>query len=291
MPICSARMGRCRRGCDRRPGFLGLAQDIAILWGRPHRCGPTFPNMTKQIDIDRLIRHRAALAEQWRTNHADRARLEIELDRASTLLAELTDLGLPLRSLRGEIPSLLAGGGYGRSASTTENFMSLSPLNRGSDFAHEHRAELRRQQRIAQQNLEQERMRHEREQALRQGDLRRQQAALREREDLLIEREARIRGLERDASTAAAETMAGELHVDVADHAPITGDRAALVQAVFAARNKALGLTLPDRPTHPVARAAIELYEKLTGLTDDTPAPTGLAAQALAAARKSGLAR
>ena len=108
----------------------------------------------------------------------------------------------------------------------------------------------------------------------------------------LDERDRGERQVERDEQNAVeAERLARDIGGDVVDRAFGTGDRAALVQAVFAARNKALGLTLPDRPTHPVARHAIELYEKLTGLTDDTPAPTGLAAQALAAARKAGLNR
>jgi hypothetical protein len=50
--------------------------------------------MTKRID--EVIRHREALAAEWRSNHADRARIEIELDRTTTLLGELTGLGLPL---------------------------------------------------------------------------------------------------------------------------------------------------------------------------------------------------
>jgi hypothetical protein len=61
--------------------------------------------------IDQLIRHREALAAEWRTNHADRARIEIELDRTTTLLADLTGLGVPLL----EMPTMLAGGlGFGR---------------------------------------------------------------------------------------------------------------------------------------------------------------------------------
>jgi hypothetical protein len=46
--------------------------------------------------IDELIRHREALAAAWRSNVSDRQRLEIELDKTTTLLGELTGLGLPL---------------------------------------------------------------------------------------------------------------------------------------------------------------------------------------------------
>jgi hypothetical protein len=80
---------------------------VAIMWRSQHANGVTFPDMSKRIE--QLIRRRAELAAQWRDNHADRTAIEIELDRASTLLAELTDLGLPLRTLRSEIPTLLAG--------------------------------------------------------------------------------------------------------------------------------------------------------------------------------------
>lgn len=168
--------------------------------------------------------------------------------------------------------------------------MSLSPLNRDSHF--EHRAEASRQQRIAQQNLEQERARHERELLHQRADLRRAQQTLHEREDAIAEREGRLAERERETNVEAAEEMARSLHVDVVDRAPISGDRAALVAAIFRARDKALGLIPPDPPTHPTARAAIELYNRLTGLTDDaSSSPTGLAAQAIEVGRRLGLSK
>jgi hypothetical protein len=61
--------------------------------------------------IDELIRRRQMLAEQWRTNVADRRALEIELDRTTTLLGELTGLGLPLLDdIAPPALNLLAGG-------------------------------------------------------------------------------------------------------------------------------------------------------------------------------------
>ena len=59
--------------------------------------------------IDKLIARRAALAAELRTNHTDRARIQIELDRTTTLLNELTGLGVPLL----DVPSMFAGGGLG----------------------------------------------------------------------------------------------------------------------------------------------------------------------------------
>ena len=64
--------------------------------------------MSKQID--ELIRHREALAAEWRSNVSGRARIEIELDRTTTLLAELTGLGMPLL----DVSSMFAGGLGGR---------------------------------------------------------------------------------------------------------------------------------------------------------------------------------
>jgi hypothetical protein len=169
--------------------------------------------------------------------------------------------------------------------------MSLSPLHRdGSHF--EHRAELGRQQRADQQNLEAERQRHERDLQLRRGDLRRKEADLHEREDRLAEREGRLASREREASTANAETLARE--IAGVDHAGVnlvmTAEQAATVRAVLAARERALAGCPPDVPSNPTARAAIAIYNKLTGLTDDTPKLSGTAAQMVEIARRQGLA-
>lgn len=67
--------------------------------------------MSKQTD--QLIAKRDALARQWQSNVRDRARIEIELDRVTTLLGEQTGLALPLL----DMSSLFAGGlGSRRSA-------------------------------------------------------------------------------------------------------------------------------------------------------------------------------
>jgi hypothetical protein len=64
--------------------------------------------MTKRID--KLIARRSALAAEWRAaTLADRPRIEIELDRATTLLADLTGLGAPLSDLISSPPALFAG--------------------------------------------------------------------------------------------------------------------------------------------------------------------------------------
>jgi hypothetical protein len=131
---------------------------------------------------------------------------------------------------------------------------TLSPLQ--SPYFLENKMELRRLQRQDQENLEARRQRDEREIALQKGDLKRQAAELREREQQVAEREAAVQRQQDEQAGVQAVCMARELNTDAVDRAFVTGNSAAVAAQIIAAADKARN---PDAyvelPTNPTARA------------------------------------